>query len=185
MRSSKNSMKPLYQTLLFHTAGKTVIEFFDPDNVYCSFLEIFKGNVRLLFNTEATVRDEAVARLLYMLLSHEQADSYLPNINNISDIIPNSVCLIKSPYDPQKVAALQSGTYDTTSMRPLIELLECNDVEPSVRKATFTQLNVMVQDPQLNDILNQENGLFLVLQALQNSIKVPITKRLASIFDCM
>lgn len=148
------------------------MEFLDPDNEYCPFFELFKGNVRLLFSIEASVRDEAIARILYMLLSYEQGASYLPNISNISDVIPNSVCILDSSYDPQKVAALQSGTYDRTSMRPLIDLLACNDVEPSVRKATFTQLNVMVQDPQLNDILNKENGLFLVLQALQNSLKV-------------
>lgn len=152
------------------------MEFLDPDNVYCSFIELFKGNIRLLFNIEATVRDEAIARILYMLLSYEQADSYLPNISNISDVIPNSVCILDSTYDPQKMAALQSGTYDSKSMRPLIELLACNDVEPSVRKATFTQLNVMVQDPQLNDVFNQEDGLLLVLQALQNSLKVPVSR---------
>lgn len=153
-----------------------MMEFLDPDNIYCPFIELFKGNIRLLFSTEATVRDEAVARLLYMLLSYEPAESYLPNISNITDVIPNSVCILESSYDPQKVAALQSGTFDRTSMRPLIELLACNDVEPSVRKATFTQLNVMVQDPQLNDVLNQENGLFLVLQALENSMKVSVLK---------
>lgn len=63
-------------------------------------------------------------------------------------------------------------TTQASTVYPLIELLESSNIEPVVRKTTLNQLNVMAQDPQLTAIINERNGLFLILSALDDSLKV-------------
>lgn len=127
----------------------------------------------MLFNKNAVVRDEAIARLLYMLLSQPESDQYLPKINQITDVIPNHICMLNLPIDLKKNIVV--NVYRESPIYPLLELLSSDtEIEPSVRKATFLQLNIMAQDPKLNDIIHDENGLFLVLNALQNALKVSL-----------
>lgn len=57
-------------------------------------------------------------------------------------------------------------------MRALLELLNSPDVEPSIRKTTLLQLNVMSQDPDLAEFIHNEYGWSLVLQAIENALKV-------------
>lgn len=59
-----------------------------------------------------------------------------------------------------------------STVYPLMDLLDSLNIEPVVRKTTLNQLNVMAQDPQLTDIINERNGLFLILSALDDSLKV-------------
>lgn len=60
-------------------------------------------------------------------------------------------------------------------MHPLIELLQTSNMEPSERKTSFLQLNILAQDPELNEIFHNANGLYLCLEALQNALKVSLT----------
>lgn len=58
------------------------------------------------------------------------------------------------------------------SMDSLIELLQTSNMEPSERKTSFLQLNILTQDPELTEIFHSSNGLYLCLEALQNALKV-------------
>lgn len=62
---------------------------------------LVQGNVVLLFNNEYHIRQDALAALMYLLLDQDDADHYLPNIHNISDVIPSSICIIDSPINPK------------------------------------------------------------------------------------
>lgn len=59
-------------------------------------------------------------------------------------------------------------------MHSLIELLQTANMEPSERKTSFLQLNILTQDPELNEIFHNANGFYLCLEALQNALKVSL-----------
>lgn len=61
-------------------------------------------------------------------------------------------------------------------MDSLIELLQSSNMEPSERKTSFLQLNILTQDPELTEIFHKANGLYMCLQALQNALKVSFVK---------
>lgn len=57
-------------------------------------------------------------------------------------------------------------------MYPLIELLNNDNIEPSIRKTTLMQLNVMARDPKLNAIIHNSSGLLLMLTTIKKSLMV-------------
>lgn len=63
---------------------------------------LVQGNVILLFNTDYHIRQDAVAALMYLLLDQDDADIYLPNIQNITDVIPSNVCILDSAINPKQ-----------------------------------------------------------------------------------
>lgn len=74
----------------------------DPDdNVKLPHLHLIEANVRLLFSREMRIREEAVFRLAYSLTSDAHANRYIPNIESISEVLPNNICLADHIYDSQ------------------------------------------------------------------------------------
>lgn len=63
---------------------------------------LVQGNVILLFNNDYHIRQDAVAALMYLLLDQDDADIYLPNIQNITDVIPSNVCILDSVINPKQ-----------------------------------------------------------------------------------
>lgn len=59
-------------------------------------------------------------------------------------------------------------------MQSLIELLQTANMEPNERKTSFLQLNILTQDPELNEMFHNANGLYLCLDALQSALKVSL-----------
>lgn len=57
-------------------------------------------------------------------------------------------------------------------MDSLMEVLQTSNMEPSERKTSFLQLNILTQDPELTEIFHNSNGIYLCLEALQNALKV-------------
>lgn len=57
-------------------------------------------------------------------------------------------------------------------MDSLIELLQTSNMDPSERKTSFLQLNILTQDPELTEIFHNASGLYVCLDALQNALKV-------------
>lgn len=63
---------------------------------------LVQGNVILLFNNDYRIRQDAVAALMYLLLDQEDADLYLPNIKNITDVIPSNICILDNVINPKQ-----------------------------------------------------------------------------------
>lgn len=63
---------------------------------------LVQGNVILLFNNDYRIRQDAVAALMYLLLDQDDADLYLPNIQNITDVIPSNICILDNVINPKQ-----------------------------------------------------------------------------------
>lgn len=148
-----------------------ILVFLNPDNatILHSPLAILVGNLRLLFQPIASVRDEAIARLLYHLVSQPDAAQYLPNVANITDLIPNDLCVCASPWNAQ-AAAEAPPLYDAATLDSLIAMLASSaGVEPAVRRSTLLQLGCLLVDPTLCARFERQAGLSLTAIALRNA----------------
>lgn len=79
-----------------------------------------------------------------------------------------------SLYNLHKISYLQQS-YVT----PMIKLLNSPDVEPSIRRTTLIQLNVMLQDPSIVDYFFNCNGLTIVVDILKQSLLVTASQNYA------
>uniref|UniRef100_A0A182JWF6 Rotatin N-terminal domain-containing protein n=1 Tax=Anopheles christyi TaxID=43041 RepID=A0A182JWF6_9DIPT len=146
---------------------KAVINMFHPD-FGLPWLDILQGNLRLLFHLESAVREEALTRVLFLISSVEQSEKFAPRIEHISDTIPNGVCLLSFPYDIRRQQI--ANVYEVSAVKPLLDALEQEVGDPTLRRSALTQLNVMADDPVLCELIHNASGWVLVLQALYNSL---------------
>lgn len=61
----------------------------------------------------------------------------------------------------------------------MIKLLSSPDVEPSIRRTTLVQLNVMLQDPSIADHFYQCDGLNIILNILKHSLLISTSQNYA------
>lgn len=61
----------------------------------------------------------------------------------------------------------------------MIKLLNSPDVEPSIRRTTLIQLNVMLQDPSIAEYFFNLNGLAIVMDILKQSLLVSASQNYA------
>lgn len=144
----------------------------DPDAKQLPFLTVLQGNIVFMFHHDTNVRSEALARLLYIMNTLPDADKYVPNLLHISDVIPNDVCILKSPREYQSIFTDINASYEKDTLHNLLNMLEMPDVEPVIRKTTLMQLNVMCQQWQTLTRFCEESAHYLILQALENALLV-------------
>ncbi|XP_055923386.1 protein rotatin homolog [Eupeodes corollae] len=160
---------PLYQCLTQSpkiTEG--ILKLLDPDANCLPRLEIIRGNLRFLFHPDADIRSEALARIIYILTSHSGAGAMLPNLMEISDILPNDCCLLEVPRDIDRIFC--GGFYEPSIVPNLMQLLMASDVEPQIRKTVLMQLNVVGQEVALNRLIFDAGGWMTCLQSLQGAL---------------
>lgn len=164
---------PLLQCLTDPTTklGKAVLQMFK-SNTDLTEIQILQANIRFLFSQNPTVRDEAISSIIEFLVTSDPNNSFHPNINHIADTIFNTVCFLDKPYDVNK-RVMHSA--DISAVEPLLEIMRSKDVEPSIRKTTLIQLNVMAEDRMIHPIIQRENGYVLALAAIQNGLSVENT----------
>ncbi|KRT81126.1 hypothetical protein AMK59_5745, partial [Oryctes borbonicus] len=149
--------------------GRTLLSFLDPDTAHSlglTTLEILKGNCCLLFHDNSSVRDEAVARLCWLLASQGDTQDLLPRINNLFDKSLSMCCQIKGVYDLNKMQASQHY-YQPTSLQQVLELLNSSNIEPVIRRSALTQISVMLEDPILHNIFLQKNGVKTIIDVMK------------------
>lgn len=169
--------------------GHAILSILTPDSDLPT-QHLIQGNVILLFNPDYQIRQDALAALMYLLLDQIDAELYLPNIQNITDVIPSNICIVDSLTNPKQKCI--SGIHEVRqrdnvankvtklllfqrqSMDSLIELLQTSNMDPSERKTSFLQLNILTQDPELTEIFHNASGLYVCLDALQNALKVSL-----------
>lgn len=85
----------------FFSTGHAILSMLIPDSDLPTQY-LIQGNVILLFNNDYHIRQDAVAALMYLLLDQEDADLYLPNIQNITDVIPSNICILDNVVNPKQ-----------------------------------------------------------------------------------
>ncbi|XP_067621874.1 protein rotatin homolog isoform X2 [Eurosta solidaginis] len=167
---------PILPLLQCCTQSQEMIELlqnlYHPDAKQIPFLASLQGNLAYMFYDASVVRSEALTRLIYMLNSVQDADKYVPNLLYISDVIPNDLCILKTPREYKRIFADVDTFYESSTMQNLLNMLEMSDVEPIIRKTTLMQLNVMCQQWHTLAAFCEENALYLILRALENSLLV-------------
>ncbi|XP_053670517.1 uncharacterized protein LOC128720842 [Anopheles nili] len=146
---------------------KAVLAMFHPDFGF-PWLDVLQGNLRFLFHDESAIREEALTRVLFLISSVEQSEEFIPRIEHIGDTIPNGICLLSFPFNIERQQS--TNVYEVSSVKPLLDVLEDEGGDPGMRRSALTQLNVMAEDPLLCELIHNESGWVLVLQALSNSL---------------
>ncbi|XP_050081131.1 uncharacterized protein LOC126568659 [Anopheles maculipalpis] len=149
--------------------ARVIIAMFHPD-FGLPWLDVLQGNLRLLFHSESTVREEALTRVLFLISSVERSEEFAPRIEHISDTIPNTICMVPVPYGLPRVKI--TNVYDASAVKPLLDALEQENGDPALRRSALTQLNVMADDPVLCELIHNTSGWVLVMQALSRSLLV-------------
>ncbi|XP_036344133.1 uncharacterized protein LOC118753364 [Rhagoletis pomonella] len=144
----------------------------DPDAKQLPFLAVLKGSIGFMFHRDSAVRSEALTRLIYIMNSVPDADKYIPNLLYISDVIPNDLCILKTPREYTRIFINVTDFCERDTLLNLLSILEMSDVEPVVRKTTLMQLNVMCQQWHTLSAFCEESAHYLILRALENSMVV-------------
>lgn len=90
---------------------------------------LVQGNIILLFNKDYHIRQDALAALMYLLLDQDDAELYLPNIQNITDVIPSNICLVDSLISPKQKCV--TGIHEVMTEfigRKLVMKIFCSDL---------------------------------------------------------
>lgn len=149
--------------------GAEILKLLNPDLSVVNPDELLLANIRLLFHKSDKVRSEALSRVLYCVSLHPDADLYLPNISNISDVIPSDICVVPNQWDAT-VSAATPILYTPETVTALVTSLATVGVNPKVRRVTLMQLNVIAAVPSLCKIIKDHNGLEHTIDALRNSL---------------
>lgn len=88
---------------MFFFLGDVILQLSDPDDeIRLPKLHLIEANIRLLFNREMRIREEAIFRLSYILQSDPNSHRYIPNIDSLSDLLPNNICIPDHIFDPER-----------------------------------------------------------------------------------
>lgn len=150
--------------------GLCVTKMLDPD-VYASiklpFIEVLKGNARLLYAADSALREEALYRLIFLLGHEKDSSKKLPRLSSLHGLPLSSLCILERTSRSFKRS---EGSYQTSSLLSVLELIKTPDVEPNVRKSALVQISVMLTDTYLHKFFIRENGLTLVLDIMNKSL---------------
>ncbi|XP_043271648.1 rotatin [Venturia canescens] len=150
--------------------GQCVAKMLDPD-VYESlnlpYIEVIKGNSRLLYSADSKLREEALCRLIFLLGCEKDSSKKLPRLSSLHGLPLSSLCIIERSHSRFKRS---EGNYLTSSLLAVLELIKTPDVEPKVRKSALVQLSVMLTDTCLHKLFIREHGLPLVLDIMNKSL---------------
>lgn len=149
-----------------------LLKLYDPDLKHLPYVNVLQGNLGFLFHENAERRSEALTRLIYTLNSLEKSEKYVPNLLEISDTLPNDVCLQSTPREYRNIFSdrLPVRPDVVNSLYNLLHLLDSPDVEPLIRKTTLMQINVLCNNWQVTGELCNLAAYYLILQALENAL---------------
>ncbi|XP_046424633.1 rotatin [Neodiprion fabricii] len=151
------------------TLGSCVLKMLDPDlwsSIQIPYIEVLKGNTRLLFAINSDVREEAVCRLIWLLGKETNSVRKLPRLSSLHGLPLSSVCII----DRNSSIRQSQGNYQKSSLLSVIEMLNAPGVDPKMRKSALVQISVMLTDSSLHSIFINENGLELILKIFDSAL---------------
>lgn len=168
---------PLLQSITnsYSSLSKSILEMFDPDPMELPYNDILQGNIRFMFNEDASIRSEALVRLMYIVDSRPEAKDYTPDIRAMSDAIHDDVCVLEGAVDVTR-RFCDEGHFDETAIYSLVNLLKdeapTNSNTPMIRKSALMQLNSMAADSKLNAMMHDLDAWYSILIVIDNGLKV-------------
>ncbi|XP_037822464.1 uncharacterized protein LOC119611079 [Lucilia sericata] len=149
-----------------------LLKLYDPDLRQLPYISVLQGNLGFLFHSNVDRRSEALTRLIYSLNCLKDAENYAPNLMEISDTLPNDICLQNTPREYRNIFSdrLPVRCDVMTSLSNLLELLDSPDVEPLIRKTTLMQINVLCCNWRITAELCSVGACYLILKALENAL---------------
>ncbi|KAK0170662.1 hypothetical protein PV328_008487 [Microctonus aethiopoides] len=162
---------PLLQCLaeMKSPIGQCISKMFDPDiyaGIQLPFLEVLKGNTRLLFVADNAIREEAACRLIYLLGVEKDSAQKLPRLASLHGLPLGSLLVLER----QSAFKRNEGNYQRSSLLSVMEMLKMPNVEPKVRKSALVQISVMLSDTSLHKLFLSENGLTIILDIFDKSL---------------
>ncbi|XP_043499586.1 rotatin isoform X2 [Polistes fuscatus] len=149
--------------------GRCITKMLDPDifnSIHLPYIEVLKGNLRLLYSVEYDVREEASCRLIWLLGKEKDSMKKLPRLSSLHGLPLSSLCIFERP----SVFKRLEGNYQRSSLLSVLEMLRDSDVDPKMRKSALVQINVMLTDISLHKLFVNENGLSLILHAFNSAL---------------
>lgn len=168
---------PLVQAITnsYSSLSKSILEMFDPDPLELPFHEILQGNLRFMFNEDASIRSEALVRLMYIVDSMPEAKDYTPDIRQMSDAIHDDVFILEGAVDVTRRFSSE-GHFDESAIYSLVNLLKAEEgsvnSNVALRKSALMQLNSMATDPKLNGIIHDLDAWYSILMVIDNALRV-------------
>ncbi|KAK2582399.1 hypothetical protein KPH14_004718 [Odynerus spinipes] len=149
--------------------GRCITKMLDPDisnSIHLPYLEVLKGNLRLLFSTDSDVREEASCRLIWLLSKEKHSSKKFPRLSSLHGLPLSSLCI----FERQSVFKRLEGNYQRSSLTSVLEMLSDPELDPKMRKSALVQINVMLTDTSLHKLFIDENGLSLILQMFNSAL---------------
>lgn len=151
------------------TLGQLILSLVEPGDNDLTTVILIKSNVALLFSYDAHTRSEALYRLLYLLENVPNAEDYMPNLKNITDVISGDVCRVEPlAYSNNEEFC---DLYEVHLIENLLKVLQDPTTEPSIRHSTLTQLNIVVVDPVVLKHFYDIDGHSIILKILERSLQ--------------
>lgn len=152
------------------TIGQIIFSLFDPDvDNGLSTVQLFKNNVAQLFCHDPIIRNEAIRRLLYLLQCLPNSDEYVPNINYLSSVIPDNLCLVK----PQNRKCYEDfvDLFERSLAKQLLEDLSNDRLDSSTRQTILNQLNIMMEDLSIAQEICQNDGVRVICEIWERLLR--------------
>ncbi|XP_043474662.1 rotatin [Leptopilina heterotoma] len=149
--------------------GQCVLKMLDPDvsnDIQLPYIEVLKGNLRLLFASDPEVREEAVCRLIWLLGKENGSMQKLPKLSSLHGLPLNSLCIFERIVPFKR----PDGSYQRSSLFSVLEMLKTSNVEPKIRKSALIQVSVMMTDVSLHKLFVAENGLQIILEIFSSAL---------------
>ncbi|XP_012272783.1 rotatin isoform X2 [Orussus abietinus] len=149
--------------------GQCVTKMLDPDissRIQLPYIEVLKGNIRLLFSPDSDIREEALCRLVWLLGKEKDSIQKLPKLSSLHGLPLSSLCI----FERQTSFKRSEGNYQRSSLLSVLEMLNGSNVEPKMRKSALVQISVMLTDTSLHKLFITENGLALILKIFSKAL---------------
>ncbi|XP_014215575.1 rotatin [Copidosoma floridanum] len=149
--------------------GKFIIKMLDPDmssTLKLPFIEVLRGNIRLLFSQISDAREEAICRIFWLLGQEKDSASKLPRLSTLHGLPLSSIFAI----DKQVSFKRSEGHYPKSNLVSTLEMLRTSNIEPKVRKSALVQISVLVTDQSLHKVFITENGLKIILDIFSKAL---------------
>nr|XP_022921045.1 uncharacterized protein LOC111429379 [Onthophagus taurus] len=152
--------------------GQLVLDIVDPDrgqSMGMTLDSIFKSNLSLLFSRHASVRNEAISRLCWLLSIQLDHNKLLPRLNYVSNKLHN-VCFAKYQVDVNHLPAYTKTYHQQGVLEKLLKLLYTANLEPLIKRSTLTQLAVIIEDYALHKEFLELDGIQKMVALLKDSL---------------
>lgn len=81
--------------------AQCVTKMLDPDvyeSINLPYIEVIKGNSRLLYSSDSKLREEALCRLIFLLGCEKDSSKKLPRLSSLHGLPLSSLCIIERSH---------------------------------------------------------------------------------------